>query len=324
MDKKHIARLWPVWFASMREDANVAIYRGSFGRNDVLMCVGFAGLGRMGEHMARNLVQAGHSLTLWNRSPQKAHALAEELGCAVAETPLLLSNASKVVITMLADDQSSEAVHDGYNGLFAGLAQTYIEMGTMSPDHIGWLIAHAPEGVQIIDAPVSGSTQAAADAQLLIMAGCTPEQATLLNPILDAMGKQTLCLGQPGTGAVMKLSVNSLIHGLNQALAEAMTLAEAGGIKSDVAFDVIEASAACAPMLKYRRALYLDESAHDVTFSVALARKDMEITAKLAQDLGTAMPQGLTTLAKLKEAEAKGYAERDMAAILTFMREEKS
>ena len=225
MDKKHIARFWPLCFASLREDANVAIYRGSFGQNDVLMCVGFAGLGRMGEHMARNVAKAGHNLTLWNRSPQKAHALAEELGCAVAETPLLLSNASKVVVTMLADDQSSEAVHDGYNGLFAGLAQTYIEMGTMSPDHIGWLIAHAPEGAQIIDAPVSGSTQAAADAQLLIMAGCTPEQAALLNPILDAMGKQTLCLGQPGTGAVMKLSVNSLIHGLHQALAEAMTLA---------------------------------------------------------------------------------------------------
>ena len=101
-------------------------------------------------------------------------------------------------------------------------------------------------------------------------------------------------------------------------------MAEAADIDSDVAFDVIETSAACAPMLKYRRALYLDEAAHKVTFSVAIARKDIEITAKLAWDLGTAMPQSLTTLEKLKEAEAKGYAERDMAAILTFMREEKS
>ena len=324
MDKKRLAGFWPVCIVSAREDANVAIYYGSFRRNGVLMRVGFAGLGRMGVHMARNLAQAGHNLTLWNRSPHKAYDLAEELGCAVSETPLLLSNTSEVIITMLADDQSSEAVHNGYDGLFYGLAQTYIEMGTMSPDHIDWLIAHAPDGAQIIDAPVSGSTQAAADAQLLIMAGCMPEQAALLNPILDVMAKQTLYLGQPGTGAVMKLSINSLIHGLNQTLAEAMTLAEAAGIDSNLAFDVIEASAACAPMLKYRRALYLNEASHDVTFSVALARKDMEITAKLARDLGTAMPQGLTTLEKLKEAEAKGYAERDMAAILTFMREEKS
>lgn len=289
----------------------------------VLMRVGFAGLGRMGQHMARNLARAGHTVTLWNRSIDKAHALAQELGCAVADTPKMLSQQSEIVVTMLADDPSSEAVHSGDHGLFAGSARSYIEMGTMSPDHIRGLIAHAPEGTQIIDAPVSGSTQAAADAQLLIMAGCTPEAAAPLAPILDAMGKQTLCLGGPGLGAVMKLSVNSLIHGLNQTLAEAMTLAEAAGIASEAAFDVIEASAACAPMLKYRRALYLDESAHDVTFSVALARKDMEITANLARDLGTAMPQGRTTLEKLKEAEARGYAARDMAAILPFMRKEK-
>ena len=101
-----------------------------------------------------------------------------------------------------------------------------------------------------------------------------------------------------------------------------MTLAEASGITSEVAFDVIEASAACAPMLKYRRPLDLNEADHDVTFTVALARKDMEVTAKLANQLGTAMPQGLATLAKLKEADAAGYGTRDMASMLAYMRKE--
>lgn len=114
----------------------------------------------------------------------------------------------------------------------------------------------------------------------------------------------------------------SLIHGINQTLAEAMTLAEAAGIAPRTAFDVIEASAACAPMLKYRRPLYLDEAAHDVTFTVALARKDMEVTADLARKLGTQMPQGLTTLEKLRQAEAAGYGARDMASILAFMRKD--
>jgi 3-hydroxyisobutyrate dehydrogenase len=289
-----------------------------------MMRVGFAGLGRMGAHMARNLARAGHDLTLWNRSLEKAQTLVAELGCTAAETPSQLSNDADVIVTMLADDPSSQAVHGGPTGLFAGSAQIYIEMGTMSPDHIGWLIAQAPEGTQVIDAPVSGATQAARDAQLLIMAGCTPEQVAPFAPLFDAMGKQTLCLGKAGTGATMKLAVNSLIHGLNQTLAEAMTLAEAAGIASEAAFDVIEASAACAPMLKYRRPLYLDEASHDVTFTVALARKDMELAAKLARDLGTAMPQGLTTLKKLREAEAGGYTNRDMASILSFMREERS
>ena len=168
----------------------------------------------------------------------------------------------------------------------------------------------------------AGPAQAAADAQLLIMAGCTPEEATPLAPLFDALGRKTLCLGSAGSGAVMKLAVNSLIHGLNQTLAEAMSLAQAAGIAPDAAFDVIEASAAAAPMLSYRRPLYLDEAAHEVTFTVALARKDMEVTAALAEALGTAMPQGRVTLDTLKQAEAQGYGARDMAAILTYMQKE--
>ena len=286
------------------------------------MRVGFAGLGRMGAHMARNLRAAGNEMVLWNRAVQKAVTLAEEIGCAFARTPAELVTETEVVITMLADDPSSEAVHLGPEGLFASRgAQTFIEMGTMSPDHIADLAARAPEGVRTIDAPVSGSTQAAEAGQLLIMAGCSEETVQPLIPLFDAMGRQTICLEKTGAGAVMKLAVNSLIHGINQTLAEAMTLAEASGIAAERAFDVIEASAACAPMLKYRRPLYLDEAAHEVTFTVALAQKDMAVTIALAEKLGVDMPQGQTTLKKLLEASEAGFANRDMAAMLNFMRE---
>ena len=118
----------------------------------------------------------------------------------------------------------------------------------------------------------------------------------------------------------MKLAVNSLIHGINQTLAEAMALAEAAGIGREAAFDVIEASAACAPMIRYRRPLYLDEAAHDVTFTVTLAAKDMEVTAALAEEYGVAMPQGHVTLNVLQKARAQGFAARDMASILEFIR----
>ena len=285
------------------------------------MRVGFAGLGRMGAHMAANLVAAGHEVTVWNRSPDKAEALAARTGCAVAPTPRALTEQTEVVVTMLADDPSSEAVHLGPDGLFAATgARVFVEMGTMSPDHIAALAEAAPAGVRVIDAPVSGATQAAADRQLLIMAGCEAEEAAPIQPLFDAMGRATICLGRRGAGAVMKLAVNSLIHGLNQTLSEAMTLAEAAGIAPEAAFDVIENSAAAAPMLKYRRPLYLDEAAHDVTFTVALARKDMEVTARLAGALGTDMPQGQVTLETLRRAEAEGLGARDMAAILNFMR----
>ncbi|SIT04796.1 3-hydroxyisobutyrate dehydrogenase [Roseivivax lentus] len=288
------------------------------------MRVGVAGLGRMGAHMARNLARAGHDVTLWNRSAAKAHELALEIGCAMAETPAALSNAAEVVITMLADDAASTAVHEGPEGLFAGSAQTFLEMGTMSPDHIAGLRARAPEGVRVIDAPVSGATQAAQEATLTIMAGCDADEAGRLSPIFEALGKTTIALGAPGQGAVMKLAVNALLHGINQSFAEAMTLSEAAGIETARAFDVIEASAACAPMLRYRRPLYLDEAGQDVTFTVALARKDMGLALDLARQSGIAMPTGAVTLARLEQAEAAGFGPRDMAAMLAFNREDKT
>lgn len=285
------------------------------------MRVGFVGLGRMGAHMARNLSAAGHVLTLWNRSADKAHALAAELGCTVSASPAELAAGVEAVVTMLADDPSSEAVHLGLDGLFAAPGDcVFLEMGTMSPGHIAALAAAAPQGARVIDAPVSGATQAAASAQLMIMAGCTEEELRPVAPLLQVMGRRTICLGRTGAGAVMKLAVNSLIHGLNQNLAEAITLAEAAGIAPGAAFDVIEASAAAAPMLSYRRPLYLDEAAHDVTFTVALARKDMEMTADLAAQLGAAMPQGQVTLNRLRAAQAAGWGARDMAAMLAFTR----
>lgn len=272
--------------------------------------------------MARNLIVRGHQVFVWNRTGQTARDFAASEGCLAVPTPADLMARAGIVVTMLADDAASDEVHFGQDGLIASATSaTILEMGTMSPDHIAELVAKAPKGIRVIDAPVSGATQAAADAELLIMAGCDDGDADIA-AAFDAVGRQTIYLGQCGAGAVMKLAVNSLIHGINQTVSEAMTLAEASGILPEVAFDVIEASAACAPMLKYRRGLYLDEADRDVTFTVTLARKDMEVTAKLADRLGTAMPQGLMTLAKLKEAEAAGYGARDMASMLNYMRKE--
>ncbi len=284
------------------------------------MPVGFAGLGRMGREMAANLAGAGFDVVLWNRGRDKAEALAAEFDAEVAEVPRELSERCEIVVTMLADDRASEDVHFGEDGLFAGAtARHFVEMGTMSPDHIADLVARAPGGARVIDAPVSGATQAARDAQLLVMAGCDQATSAPLRPILDAMGRQTVFLGQAGAGAVMKLGVNMLIHGLNQTLAEALALTGAAGIPRAAAFDVIEASAAAAPMLSYRKPLYLDDAAQDVTFTVALARKDMAVTAVLAERLGVALPQSRVTLAQLEEAIEGGLAARDMAAMVPFM-----
>ncbi|WP_193176638.1 NAD(P)-dependent oxidoreductase [Oricola nitratireducens] len=289
------------------------------------MRIGFTGLGRMGAPMATNIAAAGFPLTVWNRNRTRAEAFAEDTAAAVADTPRLLAEASDVVVTMLADDAASQEVYCGAEGLFSGKAgaTTFIEMGTMSPDHIEDLARAAGQNRRVIDAPVSGSTGAAQNAALMIMAGCDETVALPVMPLFEAVGRKTICLGRRGAGAVMKLAVNSIIHGLNQTFAEALTLAEGAGIDAAAAFDAIEASAAAAPMLSYRRPLYLDEAAHDVTFTVALARKDMALAVGLAERFGVAMPQARLNLERLLDAETKGFGGRDMASIVSYMRKEK-
>ncbi len=282
--------------------------------------VGFAGLGRMGRPMARNLALAGFELRLWNRSTDKAERLAAETNAEVCATPRELAESSDVVITMLADDQASGQVYHGGTGLFAGRGAGYfVEMGTVSPRHIGELTAGAG-GRVVIDAPVSGSIDAAREAQLLIMAG--PDEATVepVRPVLLGVGREIICLGRSGAGATMKLAVNLLIHGLNQTLAEAFTLVEAAGIDPASAYHVVEQSAAAAPVLTYRKPQYLDEAGSPVSFALSLARKDVELALDLANEVGISMPQAQVNLAQLRAAETAGFGERDEAAMLAYLR----
>ncbi|MCX2721017.1 NAD(P)-dependent oxidoreductase [Roseibium salinum] len=287
------------------------------------MRVGFAGLGRMGVRMAANLAAAGHDVTVWNRTPEKAETFARRHGARSATTPAAIAAGSDVVISMLADDAAVENVYFGPEGFLSasGGASVFAEMGTISIPMVTKVHqAMADAGLRFVDAPVSGATRAAEDARLLIMAGATQGEAPDLEPLFGAMGKRTIWLGAAGRGATMKLGVNMLIHGLNQTLSEALALTSAAGIAPDVAYEVVENSAAAAPVLAYRKDLYLDEQAHDVSFTVALARKDVGLALDLARTLGVIMPQAELNETVLTAAGEAGYDTRDMASILTFVK----
>ncbi len=283
--------------------------------------VGFAGLGRMGVPMASNLARAGFQLSLWNRSIATAEQLAAATNAEVRATPRDLAESCDVVVTMLADDLASEQVHQGADGLLAanGGARHLIEMGTLSPRHVRQLAADAGERV-VIDAPVSGSVDAARDAQLMVMVGATEAAIEPVRPVLAGLGSGIICLGSVGAGATMKLAINMLIHGLNQTLAESLTLAEAAGIPSADAYRAIERSAAAAPMLGYRKPNYLDEADTPVSFALSLARKDIALATDLAAELGVPMPQTQLNLEQLQAAEEAGFGERDMASIVDYLR----
>lgn len=288
------------------------------------MKIGFAGLGRMGGRMAANLVRAGHDVTVWNRSSGPVEDFLKTHKAGRVEYPDDLATEADIVISMLADDEAARQVYLGENGVIEATgARLLVEMGTMSPDLVYDLVQAASKAEKsFVDAPVSGATQAAADAQLLIMAGCPPDAHPELAEMFQAIGRKTIWLGKSGAGAAMKLAVNMLIHGLNQTVSEALTLTGKAGIADNDAFDVIENSVAAAPMLGYRRKLYLDEANQDVTFTVDLALKDVSLALALANDFGIDMPQTQTTLDVLEKAQAGGFGARDMASIFSFMKEQ--
>ncbi|WP_297841056.1 NAD(P)-dependent oxidoreductase [uncultured Roseibium sp.] len=286
------------------------------------MRVGFAGLGRMGVRMAANLAAAGMDINVWNRTAGTAQAFAAAHNAFSVATPKDLAERSEVVITMLADDAAAETVYLGPDGLFeaSGGSRVLAEMGTISVPMAERLALSAREkGRCFVDAPVSGATQAAADAKLLVMAGAKATDVPDLARLFEVLGRKTVWLGKSGAGAAMKLGVNMLIHGLNQTLAEALTLTTAAGIPKEQAYEVVENSAAAAPVLAYRKGLYLDEAAHDVSFTVALARKDVGLALELASTCGVVMPQAELNHAVLKAAGSAGYDDRDMASILSFV-----
>ena len=286
------------------------------------MKLGMAGLGRMGVPMAKNLINAGFDIQVWNRNPERSASFATEMQCQIAQTPEALASTCDIVITMLADDAASQDVYLGEAGLLKGKkAMVFIEMSTVSPNWINRLQSQSSRAA-IIDAPVSGATQAAQAGKLMIMVGGSEEIAQPLLPIFDALGEKTIILGKQSAGATMKLAINSVIHSLNQAAAESLNLAQAAGIELPLAYEALESSAACAPMLSYRKPLYLDERAHQVTFTVGLAAKDVDLATRLARSLDVQMPQAELNLGILNQASQNGYANRDMASVISYLKKE--
>jgi 3-hydroxyisobutyrate dehydrogenase/2-hydroxy-3-oxopropionate reductase len=285
--------------------------------------VAVVGTGRMGSAMARALGQAGLDLIVSNRTRDRAAILATQIGCRIAATPRDAAAAADVAITMLADDAAVRATFDGPDGLLAGAhpGLVIVDMSTVSPDTISSLAAGArARGAGIIDAPVSGSVQLAEAGTLTLMVGGEPADLERARPVLEALSSKITHLGPLGSGAAMKLAVNTVIFGLNGALAEALVLAEAGGIDRAAAYDVIVASAAGAPFVGYKRAAFVDPDSTPVAFSLDLTDKDLGLITEHARSLGVPMPQAAVNRALVREAAAHLGGSTDLAAIATELR----
>lgn len=285
--------------------------------------VGVLGIGRMGGSMARALAAAGFEVVCWNRTPAAAEDLAAELGGRAMGRPADVAAAADVCVSMLADGAAVEAVYRGPDGLLAGAHQgnVLVDSSTVPPSTIRGLEADArAAGAGLLDAPVSGSVALAQSGGLTIMVGGATADLERARPVLDALAKTVFHMGPLGSGAAMKLAVNAVIFGLNEALAEGLVLAEAAGIEREAAYDVLAASAVGAPYVGYKRAAFLEPETAPVAFALDLAAKDLRLIAELAREVGVPIPQAATNLEVITAASAGGHGERDFSTVAEHLR----
>lgn len=286
--------------------------------------VAIVGLGRMGGAMARSLSRAGLPLVLYNRTRERAEALAAELGARVASSPAEAASVADVAITMLADDAAVRSVFAGPDGLVRGArpGAVLVDMSTVMPDTVRSLAGEvAAAGAGLLDAPVSGSVGLAEAGKLTLMVGGEAADLERARPALEPLAGAIVHLGPLGSGAAMKLAVNTVVFGLNQAVAEGLVLAEAAGIDRAIAYDVLAASAVGAPLVAYKRAAFLEPEATPVAFSLELAEKDLRLIAALAAELGVPIPQAAANLKEIRAAAAGGRQGRDFSTVAEELRD---
>lgn len=273
------------------------------------------GTGRMGSAMARRLSEAGHAVTVWNRTPASAQTLAGEGSIVASSSARDAVIGADVVIASLATGQATlDVLLDP--ALIAAMPPRAVvcDMGTS-----GVAAAHAlADGLgrrRFVDCPVSGSVPTVEAGQLLVMAGGDEQPVRDATPVLGAFAREVIHVGGIGAGQSMKLCVNLIVHSLNSALAEALALAERSGIDPAQAYDVFEGSSIAAPYVGYKRRAFLDPTA-PVAMSLALVRKDLGLIAASASAAGLHTPVLDGVQSEVADACDAGLGAEDMAQLV--------
>ena len=252
------------------------------------MKVAFIGIGKMGLPMAGNVLRAGHELTVFNRTESRCDPLRDD-GATVATSAAEAVRSAEVLVTMVADGAAVDAQLEGDEGFLADAPDglVWLEMSTIGPTAARKFASRAAdEGVEMLDAPVSGSVTVAESAGLVAMVGGPEAALERARPVLEAMTKAHFHLGGSGTGAAMKLAVNVMIAAATVAISEALTLAEAAGIEPADAYEVIAAGALASPFVEYKKAAFLDPDGTPPAFALDLMRKDLKLALEQGEAAG--------------------------------------
>jgi 3-hydroxyisobutyrate dehydrogenase-like beta-hydroxyacid dehydrogenase len=281
------------------------------------MKVGFIGLGRMGAAMAANLLKAGHEVTVYNRSTDKARALST-LGARVAAS-VADACRGEAVITMLADDEAVQGVVFDDAGVLASTARggLHISMSTISVGLSARLsAAHTSAGQRFIAAPVFGRPEAAAAAQLFIVAAGARAAVDACAPLFSAMGQRVFNLSEePSAANLVKLSGNFLIASVIEALGEAMALIGKAGIDQRSYLDLLTSTLFNAPLYKVYGGLIVEQKFEPAGFAAPLGLKDIRLTLTAAEDLRVPMPLASLLRDRFLTLLAHGGEAMDWSAI---------
>lgn len=282
--------------------------------------VAVLGAGRMGAAMAVRLVDQGHTVVLWNRTRARAEAVAESNPLVVVEDrPEDAVRGCEVVLAVLADGRATREVLLDPAVLDALDPEcVVVDNATSGPDAARALATSlSARRIGFLDAPVSGSIPAVQAGTLLVMASGAAEDVDRAMPVLQALARKVVRVGDAGAGQVMKLAVNLVLHDLNAAMAEALQLAEGADIARDDAYTVFQESVVGAPYVQYKRAAFLDP-ATPVAMSLALVEKDLGLVTEQARALGRPAPVTEAVLQAVHRAVEAGLGARDMADLSRY------
>lgn len=282
--------------------------------------LGYVGLGVMGGRMAKRLLDAGHAVTGYNRTPSKADWL-REAGMHWADSPRAVAESADVTFSMVANTAALRAVTGGPDGILAGLeaGKIYVDMSTVSPAVSQELAAQVAEkGAHMLDAPVSGSVETLEKGKLSIMVGGDPDVFEKIKPILLDIGPKATYVGKNGLAVTMKIATNLSLAVQMLAFSEGVLLAEKSGIQREIAVEVLTNSVIASPMVKYRCPFVLNMP-EEAWFNVNMMQKDMNLALELARQVDVPMPTTTITNEFLTAARAMGLAEYDFAILFEVL-----
>jgi 3-hydroxyisobutyrate dehydrogenase-like beta-hydroxyacid dehydrogenase len=288
------------------------------------MNIGFIGLGKMGRGMARNLIHAGHTVTVWNRTAGRADEL-QKLGAHVASSPAEAARAG-VVITMLADDAALEATVFSEDGILKALpvGGLHISASTISVALSTRLTAaHAAARQSYVAAPVFGRPEAAAAKKLFVVAAGSGADLARSQPIFDAIGQRTFIAGdEPRAANTIKLLGNFLIATTIESFGEAFALARKSGIAPEKFLEIITGSLFTAPVHQNYGGIIARQAYEPAGFAAALGLKDARLVLQAADAAGVPLPIASLVRDRFLSAIGHGHAEKDWSVIARLAAED--